>query len=88
MEIRFVFITVPTAGILQDSENFPVYDSKVEKSLKHFRNKKKGFNFAVKDLKDYEKFCNIIENFKTAYNLTEYSYSNLDKLLWPLGKEL
>ena len=82
------FYSFATKYCANHNENFPIYDSKAEKSLKHFRNKKKGFNFATKELKDYEKFCKIIENFKASYNLTECSYSDLDKFLWLRGKEL
>ena len=43
---------------------YPIYDSYVDKMLVCFRNKDKFDNFSNKDLKIYEQFVNILENFR------------------------
>ncbi|MBP3772244.1 MAG: hypothetical protein J6I53_06075 [Treponema sp.] len=73
------------------NDNFPIYDSKVEKALKHFRvksKKKAGLHFKNIDLLDYKEFCRVINDFRTIYNLQEFSMTDLDKYLWQVGKEL
>lgn len=68
-------------------EQFPIYDSYVNKVLMHFK-KVDGFaNFTNQDLQDYIKFRDILINFKVYYSLEQYSLKELDKYLWLLGKE-
>ncbi len=35
----------------------------------------------------YRDFCNIVENFKHKYGLTDFSAKDMDKFLWMYGKE-
>lgn len=51
--------------------DFPIYDSFVEKCLMYFKKKDKFYNFAKEDLKDYAKFKNILLHFKKYYNIDE-----------------
>lgn len=73
------------------NDNFPIYDSKVGKALKHFRVKSKrkaGLHFQNKDLLDYKNFCEVINDFRTIYNLQDISMTELDNYLWQLGRSL
>lgn len=66
---------------------FPIYDSFVEKVLLYYK-KLDNFMFFVKDdLKDYKSFKNILLQFKKFYNLEKYSLKDIDRFLWQLGKE-
>lgn len=47
---------------------YPIYDSYVEKVLKHFRKTNPNFNFNNDYLKQYDKFKNILIDFKTIWN--------------------
>lgn len=67
--------------------NFPIYDSYVEKVLKHFRKENPLLKFDNNDLKDYKKFRDILIKFQQLYNIEEYSLKDLDRYLWQLGKE-
>ena len=68
-------------------EQFPIYDSYVDKVLRHFRRADKFASFKNEDLKDYVKFRNILGEFKSYYSLEQYSLKELDRYLWLLGKE-
>ncbi|MGS4870769.1 hypothetical protein [Streptococcus sp. Z556] len=66
---------------------YPIYDSYVEKVLKYFRKTDKFFNFKNADLKDYQKFKNIIIAFREYYGLEEFNLKEIDQYLWQLGKK-
>lgn len=66
---------------------YPIYDSYVEKVLKYFRKTDKFFNFKNAELKDYQKFKNIIIAFREYYGLEEFNLKEIDQYLWQLGKE-
>ena len=66
---------------------YPFYDSYVEKVLKYFRKTDKFSNFKNADLKDYQKFKNIIIAFREYYGLEEFNLKEIDQYLWQLGKE-
>ena len=66
---------------------YPIYDSYVEKVLKYFRKIDKFFNFKNAYLKDYQKFKNIIIAFREYYGLEEFNLKEIDQYLWQLGKE-
>ena len=66
---------------------YPIYDSYVEKVLKYFRKTDKFSKFKNADLKDYQKFKNIIIAFREYYGLEEFNLKEIDQCLWQLGKE-
>ena len=66
---------------------YSIYDSHVEKVLKYYRKTDKFFNFKNADLKDYQKFKNIIIAFREYYGLDEFNLKEIDQYLWQLGKE-
>lgn len=68
-------------------DQFPIYDSYVDKVLRYFRRNDKFANFKNDDLQDYIKFRTILDEFKVYYSLEQYSLKELDKYLWLLGKE-
>ena len=68
-------------------EAFPIYDSYVDKMLRHYRKADKFNKFNNKDLKSYPKFINIIEALREFYNVNSYSLRQLDIFLWLAGKE-
>lgn len=68
-------------------KEYPIYDSYVEKVLKYFRKTDKFSKFKNADLKDYQKFKNIIITFREYYGLEEFNLKEIDQCLWQLGKE-
>lgn len=68
-------------------EQFPIYDSYVNKILMHFKRVDKFAKFTNNNLKDYVIFKKVLSDFKTYYSLEQYSLKELDKYLWLLGKE-
>lgn len=67
-------------------ENFPIYDSYVEKILKYFKQKDKFYEFMNEDLKTYHKFIDVLNAFQAYYGLQQYNKKDLDRYLWQLGK--
>jgi len=69
-------------------EDYPIYDSYVEKLLMKLK-KQDGFaSFKKDDLKNYTSYKEILINFQSFYNLEEFNLKQIDKYLWQLGKEL
>lgn len=66
---------------------YPIYDSYVDKILRHFRNLDGFCDFATDDLKEYSKFKKVILAFREYYGLTQYNLKEIDQYLWQLGKE-
>ena len=67
--------------------DFPIFDSFVEKLLIYFKDKDKFSDFNNLDLRDYVLFKKIILNFRNAYHLEEFNLKQIDKYLWQQGKE-
>lgn len=68
-------------------EAFPIYDSFVDKVLRYFRDIDGFSKFKNEDLKNYETFKSILNDFKIFYSLQKYSFKELDRFLWQFGKE-
>ena len=67
--------------------DYPIYDSYVDKVLRYYCNRDGFTVFAVSELKDYERFKNILIEFRSFYGLEEYNLKEIDKYIWQLGKE-
>lgn len=66
---------------------YPIYDSYVKKILLYFKIRDGFSDFDGQDLKDYVKFCKVINDFQNFYNLGNYTVKELDRYLWQLGKK-
>ncbi|MBO1531981.1 hypothetical protein J3492_12290 [Psychrobacter sp. F1192] len=67
--------------------DYSIYDSFVEKTLMAYK-KRDGFSeFKKKDLKDFEKFHQVILDFVDYYSLNGNNAKDIDKFLWIYGKE-
>ncbi|WP_224964751.1 hypothetical protein [Acinetobacter guillouiae] len=69
------------------SEAYPIYDNYVSKMLYHFSKIDKFDKFSRNDLRNYERFFEIINKFRKYYKLENYSIRQIDIYLWLLGKE-
>ena len=66
---------------------YPIYDSYVDKILRHFRDKDNFYDFKTAKLKEFISFKEILINFRSYYGLEDYSLKDIDRYLWQLGKE-
>ncbi len=69
-----------------NQDQYPIYDSFVEKVLMYFQKKDKFRRFNLADLKDYPSFKEILLDFADYYGI-EYGLKDLDRYLWQVGKE-
>lgn len=67
--------------------DYPIYDSFVEKMLMYFRDKDKFAKFKKNDLKNYEKYPDVLREFKKFYNLENFTLKEIDRYLWQVGKQ-
>lgn len=67
-------------------EDFPIYDSFVDKVLCYFREVDGFSKFENNELKNYMKFKCVLRDFQIFYGLQRYSFKELDKFLWQFGK--
>ena len=68
-------------------DTFPIYDSFVEKMLKQYRKVDKFESFRNEELKDYQRFIEIVERLREFYGLNQFTLRELDIFLWLAGKE-
>ena len=66
---------------------YPIYDSYVDKVLRYYRRLDGLAKFRNDELKDYERFVELLNKFRLFYNLEEYGLKEVDKYIWQLGKE-
>lgn len=66
---------------------YPIYDSYVDKLLMRCKKEDNFYVFRKADLKIYEKFKIILENFRAFYGLEMFDLKQIDKYLWLAGKE-
>ena len=67
--------------------DYPIYDSYVDRVLRYYRRRDNFSIFDDSDLKDYERFKEILMAFRSFYGLDSYSLKEIDKYIWQLGKE-
>lgn len=68
-------------------EEYPIYDSYVEKMLIYWQDKDKFYLFEKNDFKNYPVYKNILLEFRKYYGLDRYNLKQIDKYLWQAGKE-
>lgn len=66
-------------------DDYPIYDSYVDEVLRYFL--KEELSLKNDDLKDYDKFKSVILAFKKKFSLQNYTFKEIDRYLWQLGKE-
>jgi hypothetical protein len=71
-----------------NKDNYPIYDSFVHKILIAYRDKDNFSEFSVTDLKEFQRFKQIIADFKNKYSLTRHSLKEIDKFLWIYGQNI
>lgn len=67
---------------------YPIYDSIVDELLWNYKIRDNFYKFKRYDLKVYDKFIKILDEFVKFYNITTLNYKSLDKFLWQYGKEI
>lgn len=70
-----------------NQEIYPIYDSYVKKMLMHFKNIDHFSSFKEKDLRNYDIFIKVLNDFKQFYKLNNFTLKELDKYLWQAGKK-
>lgn len=66
-------------------QEYPIYDSYVEKILIHFKND--FCRFHKDELKHYTRYKDILLEFRRYYKLEKYDLKQIDKYLWQAGKD-
>ena len=69
-------------------EKFPIYDSNVRRALMYFKKQKLIYKFIGEDLKDYPKFYEVMSKFKNFYGLEKFTWIDLDRYLFLMGRKL
>lgn len=69
-------------------EEFPIFDSYVERLLMLLKKQDGFYDFRKSDLKEYKKYKEILIKFRTYYKLDKFNLKEIDKYLWLLGKNI
>ena len=67
--------------------DYPIYDTYVEKVLVTLNKRDRFSKFRKVDLKDFSIFKSVVIDFRSFYNLNGYSLKDIDRYIWQLGKE-
>lgn len=68
-------------------EQYPIYDSFVEKVLLHFKKEDNFYQFNKQDFRVYPRFRQILNKFSNFYKLNNFNLKQIDQYLWQIGKE-
>ena len=70
-------------------DKYAIYDSYVDEMLRYFRRTDGFAKFKNEELRQYDRFMEIIAQFREHYHLDagEFSRRDIDRYLWQLGKE-
>lgn len=68
-------------------EEFPIYDHYMTVTLRHFRDRDAFAPFQDGALEDYRRFREVLQAFRERHGLREFSWKELDRYLWQVGKE-
>lgn len=67
---------------------YPIYDGYVDRLLCTYRQQDQFAEFEPIELRLYPRYKEVIDSFRTHYELAQFSYKELDKFLWRYGKEV
>jgi len=70
-----------------NQEDFPIYDSYVDKLLVYFKRVDSFSEFGNSELRDYIVFKKVIGDFKSFYQLEDFTLKEIDQFLWQFGKD-
>lgn len=68
-------------------EAYPIFDNFVERLLMHFKKKDQFSVFKKEDMRTYQRYVSILNDFKKFYGVQEYTMKEIDKYLWQAGKD-
>jgi hypothetical protein len=68
-------------------ELYPIFDSRVLASLVAYRLRDRFAKFIQDDLWDYRKFLDVMNAFRTHYQLEAFSFKDIDKFLYETGSD-
>jgi|SRR5690554_366595 len=71
-----------------NQESYAIYDSFVEKILRAYQKQDKFSDFKLIDLRDFNKFKDVLNDFSDHYALNNSTLKEIDKFLWIYGKEI
>jgi len=69
-------------------DEYPIYDSLVEKLLWAYWREHRFAQFSRPDLQEYPKYKEAVAAFRRHFGLAQVSFKQLDKFLWFTSKDL
>lgn len=70
-----------------DPQNYPIFDGFVERMLLAYRDRDDFADFSKADLREYSLYKEVLERFRSHYGLRSFSFREIDKTLWLLGRK-
>lgn len=71
-----------------DQDNYPIFDTFVQSILLAYQEHYRFSDFQPEDLRAYNNFKRVIQDFRRFFGLEAYSVKRLDKFLWLYSKHL
>ena len=86
-EINFYSFATKYCSFHQPKK-YPLFDSNVKTALIYFKKNCEKFAFGDEDLTKYNKFVGIIREFQKVFDIQDYSFRDIDKYLYLVGKKI
>lgn len=68
--------------------DYPIYDSTIEKILKIYYEHVQEEKISDEALKDYSSFKQYMLDFRSALNMEQYNFKEIDKFVWIYGDDI
>jgi len=69
-------------------ERYPMFDSYVAQLLHAYSRLDHFSRVTWNDMRTYQRFVELVEEFRSHYRLLDFSFKQIDKFLWHYGLEL
>ena len=69
-------------------ERYPMFDSYVAQLLYAYSRLDHFSRVTWNDMRTYQRFVELVEEFRSYYRLLDFSFKQIDKFLWHYGLEL
>ena len=86
-EINFYSFATKYCGF-HNPDKYPLFDSNVKRALRYFKKHNPEFTFNNTDLRVYKAFVDIIQRFQKVFAIQVFSFRDIDKYLYLVGREL
>lgn len=85
---RSLYVMATKYCWFHNPDAYPIFDTIVGWLIGQYRDSFKFAQFSNEELRNYPRYKEIMECFRTTYRLTQFNFTQLDNFLWGYGRAL